>query len=96
MQSASSPVFGAGRDASKPLRGAIMFCEFCGSGPTCIVCGRGLDRAEADDEVGDAVSPGCAAILAGDRGDVTAAELDELRQLALRGECGLCILRAGR
>ena len=96
MQSARSPAFGAGRDASKPARGEIMFCEFCGSGPTCIVCGRGLDWAEPDESTDIIVSPGCAAILAGNRGDVTAAELDELRQLALRGLYGLRILRAGR
>ena len=73
-----------------------MFCEFCGSGPTCIVCGRGLDWAEPDEFTDIIVSPGCAAILAGNRGDVTAAELDELRQLALRALSGLRILRAGR
>jgi hypothetical protein len=73
-----------------------MFCEFCGSGPTCIVCRRGLDEAESDESTEIIVSPGCAAILAGNRGDVTAAELDELRQLALRALSGLRILRAGR
>ena len=24
-----------------PQRGAALFCEFCGAGPECIVCGRG-------------------------------------------------------
>jgi hypothetical protein len=96
MQSAKSPAFGAGRDASKPVRGAIMFCEFCGSGPTCIVCRRGLDEAESDESTDIIVSPGCAAILVGNRGDVTTAELEGLRQLARCGWYGLGILRAGR
>ena len=28
-------------EPSRETDGAALFCEFCGSGPECIVCGRG-------------------------------------------------------